>query len=303
MTVSRLVSRFLGVLLLPLSACNSSGWQQALAPDPQLTAPPTESASPTASPTIAAPPSVPLDAGAYTDLDKAPPELRPYLVDLLQLDLLQITPDSPTFAPNQPVTRREYARWLVAVNNRFYADRPANQIRLGVETADLAFTDVSKTDPDFPAIQGLAEAGLIPSRLSGDATATQFRPDAPLSREDLILWKVPVDTRQALPTATIEAVEKTWGFQDASKISPKALRAILMDYQNGDQSNLRRAFGYTTLLQPQRATTRAEAAAVLWSLGFQADRLTAQEVLSGPKPTSSPKPAASLSPEGRSGGT
>jgi hypothetical protein len=246
---------------------------------------------------------VPPGASGYTDLDKTPTELRHYLADLLQLDLLQITPDSSTFAPNQEITRREYARWLVAVNNRFYADRPAKQIRLGVDTAEPAFTDVPKADPDFPAIQGLAEAGLIPSRLSGDATATQFRPDAPLSREDLILWKVPVDTRQALPTATIEAIQKTWGFQDASKISPAALRAILMDYQNGDQANLRRALGYTTLFQPKRATTRAEAAAVLWSLGFQADRLTAQEVLSGPRTPSSGEPTPSPSPDGPSGAT
>ena len=108
-----------------------------------------------------------------------------------------------------------------------------------------------------------------------------FRPNAPLSREDLILWKVPIDTRQTLPSATIEAVKQTWGFQDAARTDSKALRAVLADFQNGDQANIRRAFGYTTLFQPKRAVTRAEAAAVLWYFGFQGDGLSATEALKG----------------------
>ncbi|MFM6529809.1 MAG: S-layer homology domain-containing protein, partial [Dolichospermum sp.] len=101
-------------------------------------------------------------------------------------------------------------------------------------------------DADFPLIQGLAEAGLINSILSGDATAVLFRPDAPLTREQLLLWKVPLDTRQSLPGANLEAVKQTWGFQDAGNIEPKALKAILADFQNAEQSNIRRVFGYTT---------------------------------------------------------
>jgi hypothetical protein len=225
--------------------------------------------------------------GSFPDLDKAPQELRTYLKDLAQLGVL--TPASakdkakpnPNFEPNQGITRREYARWLVATNNRLYASRPARQIRLGVDTAQPAFQDVGAKEPDFDAIQGLAEAGLIPSRLSGDSTAVLFRPDAPLSREDLILWKVPVDMRQSLPTATIEAVRQSWGFQDADRIDPKALRSVLADFQNGDQANIRRAFAYTTLFQPKRPVTRAEAAAVLWYFGFQGDGISVAEALKG----------------------
>jgi hypothetical protein len=189
------------------------------------------------------------------------------------------------FEPNKNVTRRVYARWLVAANNRIYSTRPARQIRLAVESATPAFKDVSTKDPDFASIQGLAEAGLIPSSLSGDTTASLFRPDAPLTREDLLLWKIPVDTRQALPNATIESIRQTWGFQDANKIDSKALRAVYADFQNGDQSNIRRAFAYTTLFQPKRPVTRAEAAAVLSYFGFQGDGISAQEALKGtPKP-------------------
>ena len=225
---------------------------------------------------------------AFSDLDKAPPELRSYVKDLAQLGVLtaqstqaKSNQNSSLFDPNKDITRRVYARWLVAANNRIYSNRPARQIRLGVETAQPAFRDVAAKDPDFPAIQGLAEAGLIPSPLSGDSTAALFRPDAPLSREDLILWKIPVDTRQALPSATIESVKQTWGFQDVDRIDSKALRAIYVDFQNSDQANIRRAFAYTTLFQPKRPVTRAEAAAVLWYFGFQGDGVSAQDALKG----------------------
>jgi hypothetical protein len=226
---------------------------------------------------------------AFADLNKAPQQLRSYISDLAQLGVLTPSNSSnskeknsaKTFEPNKTITRGEYARWLVATNNRVYADRPARQIRLGVETAQPAFRDVSAKNPNFAAIQGLAEAGLIPSSLSGDNTAALFRPNAALSREELILWKIPVDMRQALPTATLDAVKQTWGFQDAGRIDSRALRAVLADYQNGDQANIRRAFGYTTLFQPKRPVTRAEAAAVLWYFGFQGDGVSAQDVLKG----------------------
>jgi S-layer homology domain len=212
-----------------------------------------------------------------TDLDQAPPQMRTYIQDLAQLGVF--SSKESTFKPNQAITRREFARWLVAANNLIYGDRPTQQIRLGVSSDQPAFQDVPRSDPDFAAIQGLAKAGLIPSPLSGDATTVTFRPDAPLTRENLLLWKVPTDTRQSLPNASVEAVQQSWGFQDAARIDPKALRAVLADYQNGDLSNIRRAFGFTTLFQPKQSVTRAEAAAVLWYFGAQNEGLSAQDKL------------------------
>ena len=261
--------------------------------------------------------------GEYTDLGKAPEELQEYLVDLLELELLEVrsptpaaassattasanTDDSDTddsdsdddsasaedstpapkvdipgpneFRPNRAVTRREYARWLLAVNNRYYSGERNRKIRPGVTSSKPVFQDVSASDPDFAAIQGLAEAGIIPSPLTGSSTTLTFRPDAPLTRKDLILWKVPLDTRQPLPQATPKAVEEAWGFQDASKIDPRPLQAVLADYQNGDFANIRRAFGYTTLFQPAKAATRAETAAVLWRIGNSTEAITAAQI-------------------------
>ncbi|MDX2099556.1 MAG: S-layer homology domain-containing protein [Leptolyngbyaceae cyanobacterium bins.59] len=226
----------------------------------------------------------------FTDLNKVPQTFRPSIQDLAALGVLEIrspqgkagtAAGNTTLNPNQITTRREYARWLVLANNRLYGDRPAQQIRLGTEDAQPAFKDVPRSDPDFPYIQGLAEAGIIPSGISGDAAGTLFRPNAPLTRETLLLWKVPLDSRQALPNATVDAIKQTWGFQDAGRIDPRSLRSVLADYQNGDLSNIRRVLGFTTLFQPKRGVTRAEAAATLWYFGSQSEGISARDVLQG----------------------
>ncbi len=231
----------------------------------------------------------------FSDLSKAPQEFQRYIRDLAELGILSISSNAAKsdqgvatnqFEPNKIIARREYARWLVTANNTIYASDPTKQIRLASAGSQPAFSDVPRTDPDFPVIQGLAEAGLTPSPLSGDSTAVLFRPGAPLTREQLILWKVPLDTRQALPNANLEAIKQTWGFQDAGKIDTKALRAILADHQNGEQSNIRRVFGYTTLFQPKKPVTRAEAAAVLWYVGTQGEGISATEALNVKRPPS-----------------
>ncbi|ARV61501.1 S-layer protein [Nostocales cyanobacterium HT-58-2] len=231
----------------------------------------------------------------FSDINKVPQEFRQYIQDLAALGVFtgQSTGaksysgnTTNQFDPGKVINRREFARWLVTANNTMHANDPAKQIRVASESSQPTFRDVPKTDPDFSTIQGLAEAGLIPSPLSGDSTAVLFRPDAPLTREQLILWKVPLDTRQALPSANLEAVKQTWGFQDAAKIDPKALRAVLADFQNGEKSNIRRLFGYTTLFQPKKAVTRAEAAGALWYFGTQSEGISAPEALKLTRPQS-----------------
>lgn len=221
-------------------------------------------------------------AQTFSDISQAPEEVRTYIQDLAQLGTLTANSGEAangSFRPNATITRRDYVRWLVAANNAIYANRPTQKIRLGDNTDQPVFQDVPPNDPDFASIQGLAEAGIIPSPLSGDPTAVTFRPNAPLTRETLIFWKAPMDIRQTLPNATVQAIQQSWGFQDANKIAPKSLRAVLADYQNGDLSNIRRAFGYTTLFQPQKVVTRAEAAATLWFFGTQSDGLSARDAL------------------------
>jgi len=242
----------------------------------------------------------------FTDLNKAPQELRQYITDLAALGVLPLQQTGnksnqadilTQFDPSKTISHREFARWLVAANNQFHPNRPSLQIREASANSQPAFQDVPPTDPDFSAIQGLAEAGLIPSRLSGDVTAVLFRPDAPLTREQLILWKVPLDSRQGLPNASVDAVRESWGFQDVARIDPKALRAVLADFQNGEQSNIRRVFGYTTLFQPKKPVTRAEAAAALWYFGNASEGISAPEALQLKQQQNQPQSQPSATPE------
>lgn len=241
-------------------------------PTPTSTSTPT-SPTPSVSPT---PSTKPISSNFL------PATTAEYFTDLTKLGVLTNADTNPTgkIAPtNRVVTRREYARWLVAAHNKINSAKPTQQLKLPTTDTKPAFQDVPATNPDFPSIQGLAEAGLIPSPLSGDTTTIRFRPDAPLTREQLILWKVPLDTRQSLPAASLDAVRQTWGFQDAAKIDPKALRAVLADFQNGEQSNIRRVFGYTTLFQPKKTVNLGEVAIAIWYFGANSEGLSAHDAI------------------------
>ncbi len=221
-------------------------------------------------------------------LDGVPTDLQSYIRDLQTLEGLELAiapPQNASQSDNsdeaffgQPITRREYARWLFESYNAIYADEPGERLRSGGPGDEAVFQDVSPEDPGFAAIQGLAEAGIIPSAFTGNSTDVNFRPDAPLTRADLILWKVPLDIRAALPNTTPEAVTTAWGFQDAESIEALALRAIAADFQLGDFANFSRAFGYTTLFRPDKTVSRAEAAAVLWRFGPQTEGVSAADV-------------------------
>ncbi|WP_019501519.1 S-layer homology domain-containing protein [Pseudanabaena sp. PCC 6802] len=216
-------------------------------------------------------------SGKFSDFDSVPAPLHAFIQDLTELGILQPKQGSQ-FEPNISVTRRQYVAWLVATNNRIYSNNPSRQIRLPQAAPDRPiFADVPVKDPDFSAIQALVNAGLISA--SPDPAKNLFKPDDPLTRETLVLWKVPLDLRRPLPTATVEAVKQAWGFQDSDRISPDALRAVLADFASGDLSNIRRSFGYTIVFQPQKPVTRAEAAAALWYFGTLTDGLSAQRVL------------------------
>lgn len=262
------------VIISPSSSANQLAieYQRSQNPTQQT---PTPTLTPTPTPTS----STPLSPVNFTDLQALPEQSRKYVEDLANLGVLTSASGENVFQGERIITRREYARWLFNANNRIYADNPGKQIRLASDTSQPAFSDVPKTDPDFAIVQGLAEAGLIPSPLTNDSTEVLFRPNAPLTRETLVLWKVPLDTRKALPTASIDSVKETWGFQDAAKINARAMRSLFADFQNGERANIRRVFGYTTLFQPQKPVTRLEAAIALWSFGDSGEGRSAADAL------------------------
>lgn len=206
----------------------------------------------------------------FSDISQAPNSLQPWLKDLNKLGTIE-PKIRQEFQPNILIARREYARWLFQTNNRLYGKQPSRQIRLAQPTDNPSFADIPKNHPDFAIVQGLANAGLI--------TGDRFRPNDPLLREELVQWKIPLDIRQPLPSANVDNIEQLWGFQDSDRISNSALRSIFADGQLGDLANIRRSFGFTTILQPQKPVTRAEAAASLWYFGTAIDGISVTKAL------------------------
>ncbi|RID43751.1 hypothetical protein BRARA_I00595 [Brassica rapa] len=172
--------------------------------------------------------------------------------------------------PSDLCTRREYARWLVSASSALSRNTtskvyPAMYIE---SVTELAFDDITPGDPDFSSIQGLAEAGLITSKLSNrdlfnDIEGTfLFSPESLLSRQDLISWKMALEKRQ-LPEADKKTLYKLSGFIDIDKINPDAWPAIISDLSSGEQGIAVLAFGYTRLFQPHKPVTKAQAAIAL----------------------------------------
>ncbi|KAL5173712.1 hypothetical protein HKD37_16G046202 [Glycine soja] len=207
--------------------------------------------------------------------------LVPAAVDQVQgqalaaLQVLKVI--EPDVQPSDLCTRREYARWLVSASSALSRSTvskvyPAMYIDNATE---LAFDDVTPEDPDFSSIQGLAEAGLIESRLSrrdiqlfgdGDDSPFHFSPESPLSRQDLVSWKMALQKRQ-LPEADRKVAQPVLyqlsGFIDTDKIHPNACPALVADLSAGEQGIIALAFGYTRLFQPDKPVTKAQAAMAL----------------------------------------
>ncbi|CAN1180664.1 hypothetical protein LINPERHAP2_LOCUS34888 [Linum perenne] len=184
--------------------------------------------------------------------------------------------------PGDLCTRREYARWLVSASaalsrNSVSKVYPAMYIE---NVSELAFDDITPDDPDFASIQGLAEAGLISSKLSSrDLQSTvsdddeqvpfYFSPESPLSRQDLVSWKMALEKRQ-LPEADKKILYQVSGFRDIDRIHPDAWPSLVADLSAGDQGIISLAFGCTRLFQPDKPVTKAQAAIAL-ALGDASD--------------------------------
>ncbi|CAI0403281.1 unnamed protein product [Linum tenue] len=182
--------------------------------------------------------------------------------------------------PGDLCSRREYARWLISASG--LSRNPVSKVYPAMyieNVTELAFDDVTPDDPDFASIQGLAEAGLISSKLSShdlksasveeEEVPFHFSPESPLSRQDLVSWKVALEKRQ-LPEADKKILYQVSGFRDIDRIHPDAWPALVADLSSGDQGIVSLAFGCTRLFQPDKPVTKAQAAIAL-ALGEASD--------------------------------
>lgn len=203
--------------------------------------------------------------------------LVPAVVDQVQsqaftaLQVLKVI--EPNVEPGDLCTRREYARWLVSASSALSRNTwsklyPAMYIE---NVTELTFDDITPDDPDFSCIQGLAEAGIIFSKLSRSDTSDPslqnqdpllFHPGSPVSRQDLVSWKMALEKKQ-LPEVDKNLLYQTSGFIDIEKIDSGAWPALLADLSSGEQGIISLAFGYTRLFQPNKPVTKAQAAIAL----------------------------------------
>ncbi|MBA0852403.1 hypothetical protein Goshw_004868 [Gossypium schwendimanii] len=221
------------------------------------------------------PVGIPAPSAVSADLQVHPGEvLVPAVVDQFQgqaLAALQVLKVIEAEAlPGDLCTRREYARWLVAASNALSRNvvskvYPAMYVE---NVTELAFDDIIPEDPDFSSIQGLAEAGLISSKLSNQELLNYnrgpiyFSPESPLSRQDLVSWKMALEKRQ-LPEADREILYQLSGFIDIDKINPDAWPALVADLSTGEPGIMALAFGCTRLFQPNKPVTKAQAAVAI----------------------------------------
>ncbi|XP_039032108.1 uncharacterized protein LOC120167048 isoform X2 [Hibiscus syriacus] len=218
------------------------------------------------------PAGIPAPSVVSSDLQVHPGKvLVPAVVDQVQgqaLAALQVLKVIEADAlPGDLCKRREYARWLVSASSALSRNvvskvYPAMYIE---NVTELAFDDITTEDPDFSSIQGLAEAGLISSKLSNQDLFSNnlgpfyFSPESPLSRQDLICWKMALERRQ-LPEADRKILYQLSGFIDIDKINPEAWPALMADLSTEEQGIIALAFGCTRMFQPNKPVTKAQAA-------------------------------------------
>jgi hypothetical protein len=193
---------------------------------------------------------------AFSDLGDCP---NKELVD--DLARLHVFDDlGADFKPNQPITRAEYVTWLYKAYNAIQPGQ--RQLHLAPQ-AGPQFKDVSPSHPAYKYIQALAFTGYSIGYLDGT-----FRPDKPLTREEMIGIKVALDSGKDLPPYRSQ-MECVWKFSDGKQVDERFTGYVHQDfYISGPKgSNIQRAFGKIAAFRPKQAVLRNEAAATLWQEG------------------------------------
>jgi hypothetical protein len=231
--------------------------------NPSLPTSPTSSTSPTSPPPVTPSPA-PSSATqspqqvSFEDIKGVFGEKE--ITELGQLGVFDTT--TSKFNPQQPISRAEFARWLVRANNAIWFKEQDKTIR-EAEGGQATFADVPTTHSDFRYIQGLANTGFI----AGFNEQT-FRPDESLTREQLIAIKVGVDMG-GIPTDLSGAQYNFPDWTDKVQISKQFINSLMAEYESSNREirNVERTFGALKIFKPQTPVTRAEAAVCISAIG------------------------------------
>ena len=204
----------------------------------------------------------------FVDLEEVP--TADMIDDLNGLHIFDESSDK--FGPYRPITRGEYVTWLYKSYN---AMEPAEKKMRPAPQLAQVFTDVPPTHPAYKYIQAVANAGYSIGYKDGT-----FRPDKPLTREEMLGIKVGVDLGKDLDPWRSQ-METVWKFSDGKDVDERFTGYVHQDfYVSGPRGgNIQRAFGKIGKFQPKQPVTRCEAAATLWQFGQFGDtqRVNAEE--------------------------
>lgn len=202
-------------------------------------------------------------AVTFIDLEEVP--TKEMITELAQLNVFGELGNK--FDPMKPITRAQYIEWLYKSYNAM--EPGEKQLRFAPQL-DQQFKDTPPRHPQYKYIQALSNAGY--SIGYNDGT---FRPDKPLTREEMLGIKVGVDVGKTLPPWRAQ-MENVWKFSDSKNVDEKFTGYVHQDfYVSGPHgSNIQRAFGKIGAFHPKQSVLRSEAAATLWQMGQFGDTQT-----------------------------
>ncbi|MEL6440437.1 MAG: S-layer homology domain-containing protein [Cyanobacteria bacterium J06621_8] len=188
-------------------------------------------------------------------LENAPSPNKEMAMDLAKLGIFDNL--GKDFQLLEPITRGEYIALLYYANNAIRSQK--NHIRLAPAN-DPGFTDINAQHPAYKYVQAFAHSGH-----SVGYPDNTFKPDQPITREEMIGIKEPLDA--GTPKHTDHNI---WRFNDFEQIDPKFYRFIYIDHfirNKGEGSNIQRAFGNIKSFKPKEPVFGYEAIGSLWQFG------------------------------------
>lgn len=176
------------------------------------------------------------------------------IADLAALGIFAGTGE--TFKPYDTLSRAEYMRWVYKSHNALAKVTGKTLIQFAPDY-DPQFKDLSKDHPDYKYIQALANSGYSVGYEDGT-----FKPERPISREEMISIKVALDKGLTFKPAR-GMMDYAWGFSDGKEVDERYTGYIYQDVHAG--CNICRTFGKIKTFRPKKPVQRYEAAATLWS--------------------------------------
>ena len=229
------------------------------------TAAASESAAPSQAPTSSA---SPVATVSYTDINGI--FAQKAITDEAKLGAFEST--NSQFKPNDPLSRGEYVKWLVTLNNVYFGDAPTSQFRLP-EAPEQTFTDVPQSSPDWKYVQALSDAGFVVG-----VDATHFAPDRLITRQEMVAIKYQVDVGHKATPDPGDTPALLSDYVDRNQVSKLYITAIHSDLYDGGTGNIQRIWGKTVYLHPTQVLTRGEAAISLDNIaGRHASDAVAQQ--------------------------